>query len=60
MFAKVMGFDPNEIFTKDALARPHRTVVSSEDRKIKVLNEALKNAILEELRNALPVYATPE
>ncbi len=31
---------------------PHRTVTDPESRKIKVLNETLKNAILKELRTA--------
>jgi hypothetical protein len=60
MFAEALGLNPDEVLSKYALARPHRTVVDFESRKIKALNEALKNAILMELRNASQVYATPE
>lgn len=60
MFAEALGLNSDEVLSKDALAKPHRTVVDSESRKIKVLNEALKHAILMELRNASQVYATPE
>jgi hypothetical protein len=60
MFAESMGLNPDEVLSKDALAKPHRTVVDSESRTIKVLNEALKNAILMELRTASQVYVTPE
>lgn len=60
MYVEAMGLNPDEVLSKDVLAKPNRTVVCSESRKIQALNEALKHAILEELRNALPVYATPE
>jgi site-specific recombinase XerD len=60
MFAESMGLNPDEVLSKDVLAKPHRTVVDSESRTIKVLNEALKNAILMELRTASQVYVTPE
>jgi pyrroloquinoline quinone (PQQ) biosynthesis protein C len=52
MFAEALGLNPDEVLSKDALAKPHRTVVDPESRKIQVLNEALKDAILTELRNA--------
>jgi len=52
MFAESLGLNPDEVLSKDALTTPHRTVVDSESRKIEILNEALKHAILQELRNA--------
>ena len=52
MFAESLGLNPDEVLSRDALSRPHRTVVDPESRKIKVLNQALKHAILKELRNA--------
>ena len=60
MYAEALGLNPDEVLSKDASVKSHRTVVDSESRKIQVLNEALKNAILMELRNASQVYATPE
>ena len=60
MYAEALGLNPDEVLSKDASVKSHRTVVDSESRKIKVLNEALKDAILMELRNASQVYATPE
>jgi hypothetical protein len=60
MFAEALGLNPDEVLSKDALVKPHRTVVNAESRKIQVLNKALKDAILMELRNANQVYATPE
>ncbi|MGD0495731.1 MAG: tyrosine-type recombinase/integrase [Candidatus Bathyarchaeia archaeon] len=50
MFAESLGLNPNEVLSEDALAMPHRTVVDPEQRKIEVLNQALKEAILKELR----------
>jgi integrase len=52
MFAESLGLNPEEVLAKDALAIPHRTIIDPEARKIDVLNEALKHAILKELRNA--------
>ena len=52
MFVESLGLNPDEVLTRDTLAMPHRTVVDPEARKIDVLNEALKHAILKELRNA--------
>ncbi|MCW4038521.1 MAG: site-specific integrase [Candidatus Bathyarchaeota archaeon] len=60
MFAESLGLNPDEVLTRDALVKPHRTVVDPESRKIEVLNDALKHAILMELRTASQVYATPE
>ena len=47
-----MGLNPEEVLSKDALSMPHSTVVDPEAGKIEALNEALKHAILKELRNA--------
>jgi integrase len=52
MFAESLGLNPDEIFSKEALTAPHITVIDPEARKIEVLNEALKHAILKELRKA--------
>jgi len=52
MFVESLGLNPDEILSHEALAMPHRTVVDQEDRKIEVLNDALKHAILKELRAA--------
>lgn len=52
MFVESLGLNPDEILSQDALTSPHRTVVDPEGRKIEVLNEALKHAILQELRTA--------
>ena len=50
MFAESLGLNPDEVLSRDALAVPHRTVVDQEQRKIEVLNQALEEAILQELR----------
>lgn len=52
MFIESLDLNPDEILTREASARPHRTLVDAESRKIKILNEALKHAILKELRTA--------
>ena len=52
MFVESLGLNPDEVLAKDALAMPHRTVIDPEARKVDVLNETLKHAILKELRNA--------
>lgn len=51
------GMDTNKILSRDALAMPHRTVIDPEQKQIEILNQALKQAILKELRdNAKAVY----
>ena len=52
MFVESLGLNPDEVLSKDALSMPNRTIVDLESHQIKVLNEALKHAILKELRNA--------
>jgi integrase len=45
-----LGLNPDNVLSKDALAMPHRTVVDPEQRKIDVLNQALKTAIISEIK----------
>ena len=52
MLVETLGLNPNEVLSKDALSMPHRTIVDPERHQIKVLNEALKHAILQELKTA--------
>jgi len=44
------GMNPNEILSREALDKPHRIVVDPEQTQMEVLNQALKQAILKELR----------
>jgi len=50
MFAESLGLNPDEVLSREALSRSHRTVIDAEERKIEVLNQALKEVILKELR----------
>jgi len=50
MFAESLGLNPDEVLLRDAVVMPHRTVVDLEQRKIEVLNQALKTAIIRELK----------
>jgi hypothetical protein len=45
------GLNPEEILTKEALSKPHRTVIEAgiETRQIDVLLKALKQELKEEL-----------
>jgi len=52
MFVESLGLNPDTILSKDALAMPHRTAAEQEERKIEILNQALKEAILKELKTA--------
>jgi hypothetical protein len=45
------GMNPNEILSRAALAKPHRTIVNPEQTQITVLNQALKQAIIKELQS---------
>ncbi len=45
-----LGLNPDEVLSKDALVMPHRTIVDGEQRKIEVLNQTLKKAIILELK----------
>ena len=50
LIIEAWGLNPNEILSRKALSMPNRTVVDLEQRKIHVLNQALKQAIIEELK----------
>jgi integrase len=50
IFAESLGLNPDEVLLRDAVVMPHRTVVDPEQRKIEVLNQALKTAIITELK----------
>ena len=50
MFAESLGLNPDEVLSREAIAMPHRTAVGQEERQIEVLNQALKEAIIKELR----------
>jgi len=50
MFAESLGLNPDEILSREAMTKPHRTVIAQEDRQIEVLNQALKEAIIKELK----------
>ncbi len=56
IFVESLGFNPSEVLSRDALAMPHRTVVDPEQRKIDVLNQALKEAIIKELNQGIPQH----
>ena len=45
-----LGFNPDEVLSKDALAMPHRTIVDGEQKKMEILNQALEKAIIMELK----------
>ena len=48
MYIEALGLNPDEVLSKEALAKPQRTVVDSERRQIQSLllelNEILENA----------------
>ena len=50
------GMNPNEILSKKALAMPHRTIIDPEQNQINTLNQALKQAIIEELQSETKKY----
>jgi len=50
MFAESLGLNPDEVLSREAMIRPHRTVIDPEQNKIEVLNQALKQAIIMELK----------
>jgi integrase len=51
IFARSLGLIPEDILSKDAIVTPHRTIVNPENRQMQVLNQALKQAIILELKN---------
>lgn len=50
MFAESLGLNPDEVLSKDALTMPYRTIIDTEERTIQTLNQALKEAIIRELK----------
>lgn len=51
LIIEAWGMDPNTILSKEALTMPYRTVIDPEQQQIKILNQALKQAIIKELRS---------
>jgi hypothetical protein len=50
MFAESLGLNPDEVLSRDAISKPHRTIIEREEGQIEVLNQALKEAIIKELK----------
>ena len=50
------GLDPNKTLSKEALSRPHRTIVDNRDEQIRVLNQSLKKAIIKELQTQNGIF----
>jgi hypothetical protein len=46
---EVWGMNPYEILSREALVKPHRTIIESEKTQIEILNQVLKQAIIHEL-----------
>jgi integrase len=56
MFVESLDLNPNDVLSRDALAMSHRTVIDPEQRKIHVLNQALKDALIKELNQGIPQH----
>ncbi len=50
MFVESLGLNPDEVLSRDAMLKPHWTIVEREEGQIEVLNQALKEAIIKELK----------
>jgi hypothetical protein len=50
------GLDPNKILSREALSRPHRTILDNRDEQIRVLNQSLKKAIIKELHTQNGIF----
>lgn len=51
MIIEVWGMNPNEILLREAMSSPHRTVIDTQQKQIKILNQMLKEAIINELQS---------
>jgi hypothetical protein len=51
LIIEAWGLNPNEILSREALSKPHRTILDPEQETIHVLNQALKQAIITELQH---------
>jgi len=49
LIIETWGMNPNEILSREALSMLHRTLIDPELKK-KILNQALKQAIIEKLQ----------
>lgn len=54
LIIEAWGMNPHEILTKEALSRPHRTIIDPEEAQIDTLNQTLKQAIIKELQSSAP------
>ena len=51
----ILAVEPEKILTREALAEPHRTYITSDEREndeIRILSLALKNSLKDELANS--------
>ena len=53
IFTESLGLNHNEVLSKNALIIPHRTIFDPEQRTIEVLNTALKQKIIKELKTSI-------
>jgi len=47
MFAESLGLNPDEVLSGEAITMAHKTIIDSEEHRIEVLNQALKEAVKE-------------
>jgi hypothetical protein len=63
--AITLGLDPDVILSKEALQKPHRTIIdgtSQIDDQTLILSKAIKKSIIKELktsRNSYPKHGSP-
>jgi hypothetical protein len=50
LYAEILGLDPHEYLSRKALSMPHKTIIDYEQYQTNTLTQALKQAILKELR----------
>ncbi len=50
LIIEAWGMNPHEILSRKAMSTPHRTIIDPTQNQIEILNQALKQAIVQELK----------
>jgi len=55
VFAETMGLNPNEVLTREATVKPHRTIIDPYQRQesdFRILSKTIRKTLIDELKNS--------
>ncbi len=55
VFAETMGLNPNEVLSREAMVKPHRTIIDPTQRQesdFRILSKTIRKTLIDELKNS--------